>query len=334
MKNGFEYVFQNYFYVPLISAIVGAVFSQFVPKFGIWIWKRIKKLINKSVDVIDISGKWNSFFHEGDVIQSETIELKQEGQIVNGEINLANRKYLLNGEFKNQILTGTYISTNRRKDERGTIVLRRINENLLSGFCTFIYNDKQVYSSPYILTSISYHDVKKGTYSFCNSCVGRWDCCCNCNKIDMPIVLPSEARKIETVSRKQVQDFAIKLTNNLYQMRRTNDKEENGCIFFVNNSCSIYDNRPIDCRLFPFDFKEIDGEYWLIYYNSIDICRALPTDIDEIKNYAHNIRPLLDMLLPYMSECSDPIFSKRLENQQFVKLFTINSLKEDDVNKI
>lgn len=102
--------------------------------------------------------------------------------------------------------------------------------------------------------------------------------------------------------------------------------------FFVNNKCSIYECRPIDCRLFPFDFKEIDGEYWLVYYNSVNICKALPTNNDEIKNFAHNVRPLLDMLLPYMSECSDPIFSKRLNNQQYVKLFTVKDLKEDLVD--
>ncbi|MBD5470750.1 MAG: YkgJ family cysteine cluster protein [Lachnospiraceae bacterium] len=334
MTTGFEYVFQNYIYVPIISAIIGAILSMLVPKLFIWCGKKIKKIANKSVDTIDISGDWNSFFHEGDIIQSESIILEQEGQTVNGEIVLENRRYLLNGEFKNQILMGTYISKNTRKDERGAIVLRRINENLLSGFCTFVYKDKQVYSSPYILTSTSYHNVKKGTYSFCNSCIGKFDCCCNCNKIDMPIILPSEAQEIETISRKSINDFAIKLTSNLYQMRRFDNQEKNGCIFFVNNQCSIYNNRPIDCRLFPFDFKEINGEYWLIYYNSIDICRALPTDINEIKNYAHNIRPLLDMLLPYMSECSNPIFSKRLENQQYIKLFTIRSLKEDITNEI
>lgn len=102
--------------------------------------------------------------------------------------------------------------------------------------------------------------------------------------------------------------------------------------FFVNNKCSIYECRPIDCRLFPFDFKEIDGEYWLVCYNSVNICKALPTNNDEIKNFAHNVRLLLDMLLPYMSECSDPIFSKRLNNQQYVKLFTVKDLKEDLVD--
>ncbi|MBP3339106.1 MAG: YkgJ family cysteine cluster protein [Lachnospiraceae bacterium] len=333
MKAGFEYVFQNYIYVPIVSAIIGVIFSMFIPNFIIWGCKKIKNVISKSIDVIDISGKWNSFFHEGELLQSELVELKQEGQKVIGEISLGNRKYLMNAEFKNQILIGTYVSENRKKDERGTIVLRRINEQLLSGFCTFVYKDKQVYSSPYVLTYYSYHNAKKGTYSFCNNCVGRFDCCCNCNKIDMPIILPMEAEKIESVSRKAISEFAKKKTNNLYQMKRENDDDKKGCIFYVNNKCSIYDYRPIDCRLFPFDFKEIDGEYWLIYYNSIDICRALPTDINEIRNYAHSIRPLLDMLLPYMSECSDPIFCERLEKQNFVKLYTIKSLKEDITSK-
>ena len=334
MQSGFEYVFQNYIYVPILSAIIGGILSLFVPNIFFWIGKRIKNKVNKSVGTIDISGKWNSFFHEGNVIQSEIVDLRQEGQIVTGEIRLENRKYSLDAEFKNQILIGTYISDNTKKDERGTIVLRRINEHLLSGFCTFVYEDKQVYSSPYVLTYLSYHDAKRGTYSFCNSCVGKFDCCCNCNKIDMPIILPSEAEKIESISRKTINEFAKKLTNNLYQMKREDEDENKGCIFYVNNKCSIYDYRPIDCRLFPFDFKEIDGEYWLIYYNSIDICKALPTDMNEIKNYAHNIRPLLDMLLPYMSECSDPVFCKRLDSQNYVKLFTIRSLKEDAANKI
>lgn len=321
MKTGFEYVFQNYIYVPIISAIIGAAFSMIVPKVFAFISKIIKNRIRKSIDNIDISGRWNSFFHEGDTIQSEIVELEQDGQMIKGEIKLdsGNRKYILRGEFKNQILIGTYISQNKKKDERGTIVLRRINEYLLSGFCTFVYRDKQVYSSPYVLTLMSYHNAKKGTYNFCNGCVGVFDCCCNCNKIDMPIVLPSEAKRIESISRKKIDEFANKLTNNLYQMKRADNDEAKGCIFFVNNKCSIYENRPIDCRLFPFDFKEIDGEYWLIYYNGIDICRALPTDINEIKSYAHNIRPLLDMLLPYMSECSDPVFCRRLESQHNMK---------------
>lgn len=62
---------------------------------------KVKKKIDKKVDNIDISGKWNSFFHEGDSIQSELIQLNQEGQIINGEIGLGKRQYKLKGDFKN-----------------------------------------------------------------------------------------------------------------------------------------------------------------------------------------------------------------------------------------
>lgn len=327
--NGWIEVFNNYVYVPILSAIIGGIVSLFIPRLFNWFNKIIRRIYAKEAETIDISGRWNSIFHEENVIQSEIVELKQEGQIVTGEMKLGERIYLLDGEFHNQILVGTYVSKNKRKFERGTIILRRINENLLSGFCTFVYRDKQVYTSPYVMTSLEYHNTKKGTYSFCNSCVGKFDCCCNCNMIDMPILLPEEVKRIETSSRKPVREFAKKMSNNLYQMKRVDDKEENGCVFFVNNKCVIYDERPLDCRLFPFDFKEIDGEYWLIYYDDVNICRSLPSDIEEIKAYAHNIRPLLDIILPYMSECSMPIFSKRLENQSYKKLFTVKSLRED-----
>lgn len=46
MKSGFEYVFQNYIYVPIISAIIGAIFSMLVPKLFIWIGKKIKDKVN------------------------------------------------------------------------------------------------------------------------------------------------------------------------------------------------------------------------------------------------------------------------------------------------
>lgn len=245
-------------------------------------------------------------------------------------LKFENRTYELVGEFKNQILVATYESKNRRKDERGTIVLRLINENLLSGYCTFIYRNKQVYNSTYVLVTNSSHKPDKGTYYFCNSCVGKFDCCCNCESIDMPILLPFEAKKISVKSRMKLEDFASKLTANLYQMKRLDDDEKKGCIFFQNNRCSIYQDRPIDCRLFPFDFKEFDGEYWVIYYDQI--CSAIPTDLDEIKMCAHTMRPLLELASPYLSECSDPRFCKRLDSQHYSKLFPINQIRDDKID--
>lgn len=332
MRADFEFVFQNYIWVPVISAIIGGLLSLGVPFLFSAIGKSIKNKINSTADVISIAGDWESFFHEEDVIQSERVELKQSGHFVTGKITLNNKAYTFSGEFKNHILTGKYVSDNSKKYESGTITVRRINEDLMSGYCTFVYRDKQVYNSPYVLSRSSYHKVKKGTYAFCNTCVGKLDCCCNCNEIDMPILLPNEVDNISRLSRQPISSFAKKLTNNLYQMKRDNDDDTKGCVFFKNNGCTIYENRPIDCRLFPFDFKEIDGEYWLIYYDDVKVCKALPKDKKELECCAHNTRPLLDMVLPYMSECSDPTFCKRLQNQHFNKLFPINKIRDDNVN--
>ena len=272
--SGFVYVFQNYIWVPIISAIIGTLLGWGGPIIIKYLKRKRDKRINESVDEISIEGDWNSFFGEEKNLQTEEVHLNQLGREVTGSMKLGNRIYEFKGEFKNQILLGTYESKNRRKDERGTI-----------------------------------------------------NCCCNCEEIDMPILLPFEAENISRITKRSIDSFAIKLTNNLYQMRRANDDEKRECVFFQNSQCSIYANRPTDCRMFPFDFKEIDGEYWVIYYNKV--CQAIPSNKDEIEMCAHNMRPLLNIVLPYISECSDPIFSKRLLGQECIKLFPINKIIDD-----
>ncbi len=321
------FVLNNYVWVPIVSAVIGGALSLLVP----FLWnkwqKRKKNKLDKAIDEFSISGEWNSIFIEGKSIQTEMVHIEQTGRVVTAVMKMGNRIYDFQGEFKNQILVGTYESNSRKKDERGTIVLRYINENLLSGYCTFIYKNRQVYNSPYVLASISHHKVDKGTYQFCNGCVGKFDCCCNCESIDMPILLPFEAKNISSVTKRSIETFAEKKTNNLYQMKRVDGDPKKECIFFQNSRCSIYDNRPVDCRLFPFDFKEIDGEYWVIYYNKA--CNAIPIDKDEIEACGYNIRPLLEIVMPYMSECSDPILSERLSKQEYIKLFSVNHLRDD-----
>ncbi len=323
-------ILENYFILPIIGAIFGVILGAIAPV----IWKKLSKIRQKSLDKktpeINISGDWTSIFLEETSIYNESIKIVQVGRDISATIQLGNRSYVLSGKMKNQIMIGTYESKNKRKDERGSIVLRLINENLLSGYCTFVYKNKQVYSSPYILVSTSLHKPDKGTYPFCNSCVGKFDCCCNCDSIDMPILLPFEVQKISIATKKNEAEFAKKLSSNLYQMKRTDDSEDKGCIFFQNNKCSIYEHRPIDCRLFPFDFKEINGEYWVVYYNKI--CNAIPRDEDEIKLCGHCLRPLLELISPYLSECSNPVFSTRLSTQPYKKLFPISKVKDDKID--
>jgi len=321
----------DYLWNPIFSAMIGFIFGLVTPKITSRIKNLWNKMVSQSINEINISGDWNSFFREEKELHTETVKFTQSGREITGTISMPQRRgyrvYNFSGAFKNQILVGTYESANRKKDERGTIVLRYINENLLSGYCTFIYKNKQVYNSPYVLTATAYHHVDKGTYQFCNTCIGKFDCCCNCEKIDMPILLPFEVKEISRIYKKPSDEFAKKLTEHLYQMKRIDDDEKKGCIFFINNRCSIYEKRPIDCRLFPFDFKEINGDYWVIYYDKV--CHAIPTDRDEIDLCAHNMRPLLELIMPYMSECSDPQFSQRLVKQHYEKLFKVDNIVND-----
>ncbi len=318
--DNIETIFQNYIWVPIVTTVIGTLLGLAIPN----IIKKIKNFINKNVDEIAIAGEWNSFFNEEKKLQTEKVHLEQIGREITGTMKMNGRTYFFNGQFKNQILLGKYESENSRKDERGTIVLRYINDKILSGYCTFIYKNQQVYNSSYVLTLESSHKVDKGTYQFCNACVGKFDCCCNCEDIDMPILLPFEIETISKKTKENVNQFAEKKSNNLFQMKRKGGINNGECFFFKNNQCSIYENRPLDCRLFPFDFKEINGEYWMVYYNKV--CKAIPTNDDEINMCAHNMRPILDIILPYMSEFSSLIFCEKLKNQDYIKLYEINTI--------
>lgn len=318
------FIFQNYVWNPVLSTVVSFFLGLLFPVVYKKIRKYVQNIRERNANEVTIAGEWNSFFCEEKKLKSEKVTLKQEGRIVTGTILLGTRSYKFSGKFQNLVLMGTY----EGKNERGTIVLRYISGQLLSGYCTFVYKHKQVYNSPYVLSLASVHRTEKGTYQFCNGCVGKFDCCCNCSKIDMPILLPNEVEEIGRRTRKRADAFAVKMTNNIYQMRRVDNDETKGCIFFQNNRCSIYEYRPVDCRMFPFDFKEIGGEYWVIYYN--EVCNALPTEEDEILMCAHNMRPLLELILPYMSECSDATLSQRLMKQPFVKLFPVSRIRDDN----
>lgn len=323
---------KEFFWIPMLGAVLGFIATWWVKGCIDKYKKHRERKINSRVDELNIEGSWNSFFNEDKVIQSEKVTLKQSGRNISGTMEMNSRVYNFNGLFKNRILVGQYESDNSQKDERGTIVLRFVNENILSGYCTFVFENKQVYNSPYVLNRSSYHKTEDGTFNFCEGCVGSFHCCCNDGKVDMPILLPSEVEKILTETGRNPEYFCENPEGNLFRMKRTEgSKGEGSCVFFINNHCSIYENRPIDCRLFPFDFKEIDGEYWLGYYSGDEVCRKLPKDASQIMACAHSLRPLLDIMLPYMSECTNPIFCERLKSQTFKKLFTVDKIRNDQI---
>lgn len=83
----------------------------------------------------------------------------------------------------------------------------------------------------------------------CNNCKTR---CCGEIKNLRPVLLPSEEEKFKQYSEEINTKFRT-----LYLL-----KQNQNCIFFKENKCTIYKNRPFECQIYPFllDFskKEIN----------------------------------------------------------------------------
>ena len=70
-----------------------------------------------------------------------------------------------------------------------------------------------------------------------------------------PLLMKSDEEMIRSYLGKNNHDFIQ------FELDIKNDKiltflrthAEGGCIFIKNNKCSIYDVRPLDCRIFPLD---------------------------------------------------------------------------------
>lgn len=271
-----------------------------------------------SKDIIDLSGEWISSFIQNNKIYNEKVKFKQDNNNLTAIIILNYDGEICNYEFtgiinKNNI-NGTYIYTEDSNIESGTISLKIIDENFLYGVATYLSDDinsDDVVQSPYALFRNT--DNNLGTFNLCSNCVGKDATCCCDPQVDSPMLLPNEA---ETISKKMQipkEDFCNKVDlakiNNdyslkdLYQMKRI--KKDNSCYFYRNNQCTIYDIRPIDCRIFPYDIKlEKDGNYYLVYYKS-DKCQIMNENLANIKMVSYNTRLFLRLLLPYLREWSD-----------------------------
>lgn len=64
--------------------------------------------------------------------------------------------------------------------------------------------------------------------------------------------------------------------NELLQLHVTkiNTKEDGSCVFLNKSGrCEVYANRPLECRIFPFDVQEMNGTlFWVVW----DVCPATP----------------------------------------------------------
>jgi len=104
------------------------------------------------------------------------------------------------------------------------------------------------------------NDFKK----LCESC-SEQGCCTNSAT---PLIFPSDLEKLKRIG-KATDQFLKKKDVGKYSIDIIKKKENsNMCIFWDEDAknCSIYSERPFDCRAYPFDILKVDGEYhWIVY---------------------------------------------------------------------
>lgn len=141
---------------------------------------------------------------------------------------------------------------------------------------------------------------KCGTFEHCSKCKLKVNCCCDFGTIDAPVISEIEREKLKEIY--SINDFCTNCGERIYSLNLNGDK----CIFY-NNGCTIYNNRPLDCRLFPFDLKKIDGRYYLVLYNLK--CLEGINFISE--NYC--LDDVIDAIKPWIESYTDDSICSKLD---------------------
>jgi hypothetical protein len=103
----------------------------------------------------------------------------------------------------------------------------------------------------------------------------RCTLCCGDTKdrVRSVLLLRIEAERISQKTLKSIEDFAEEIEEfepYVYRMKKTKDGK---CIFLKNKLCSIYQIRPLICRFYPFELKEVGSNRYIFAYT--DECPAI-----------------------------------------------------------
>lgn len=289
---------------------------------------------------MNLSGKWISSFIQNNKIYNEEVIFEQNDKNITANIKLNFDgdicEYKFSGIVNKNLINGIYEYLDNSDIESGTISLKIINDNFLYGVTTYIStepNNDDVIQSPYALFRNTENNL--GTFNLCQKCVHAKASCCSNSEVDSPMLLPDEAQEIAKITNEEIEKFAQpidfatmyndKTLKTLYQMKRQDNSY--ACHFYKDCKCSIYDIRPIDCRIFPYDIKlEKDGNYYLIYYLANN-CEIQNIDVNSLKTISYNTRLFLRLLYPYIREWSDSYCSTKLvKNKEYKIICKIEDL--------
>jgi hypothetical protein len=88
------------------------------------------------------------------------------------------------------------------------------------------------------------------------------------NRVRSILLLKIETDYISRKTSKSPDEFAEKVEGfepYTYRMKKTNDGK---CVFLKDNSCSIYETRPLICRFYPFQLKNIRTDRYAFEYTT------------------------------------------------------------------
>lgn len=117
-----------------------------------------------------------------------------------------------------------------------------------------------------------------GTYNHCSNCKIKKNCCQDFEEgIDNIVTTNQEKQDILERVGPSAEQYFKKINDEAYNILSIK-----GVCPFYKDRCTIYDIRPSDCRLFPYDLKEIDGKYYLIQYDLPCGSKNVNESVDEV----------------------------------------------------
>ena len=139
--------------------------------------------------------------------------------------------------------------------------------------------------------------MKMGTYKQCSNCKIKENCCADF-KYNIDNVMLEEKEYLNIIEKFNISEpkkYFSKINEKV-----CNIKNKNGiCPFYKNRKCLIYDYRPNDCKLYPFDILKRENNYYLILYNTKCI------DINEFIKENARLDKIIDEIKPWIETYTD-----------------------------
>ena len=170
-----------------------------------------------------------------------------------------------------------------------------------------------------------------GTYKQCSDCKIK-DNCCNSFKDNIDNVMLDEKEYLNIIEKFNIdkpENYFSKIDKSIYNIK-TN---ENGvCSFYKDGKCQIYNYRPNDCRLYPFDVIKKGQDYYLILYKLK--CLNENEFIQEsmrIQEIINNMQLWIDK---YADENNYPKLKQKIDNEDYMVIRKIQFKQNDNMKHL